>query len=71
MSNFDIVLERLLQLEDGISRTYKYTIHVNILESFQVFPWLLRTDLIVDRVLPVLEARINAVCIKIFIIQIQ
>ena len=65
MPNFDIVLEKLLQLEDAISRTYKYTIHVNILESFQIFPWLLRTDLSVDRVLPVLEARLNAVCKKI------
>ena len=65
MPNFDIVLEKLLQLEDAISRTYKYTIHVNILVSFQIFPWLLRTDLSVDRVLPVLEARLNAVCKKI------
>ena len=59
-----MVLDRVLHLEDIISQSYKYTAHVNILESFKLLPWLVRTDELVEKVLPILETRLNAVCKK-------
>jgi hypothetical protein len=66
MPGNQLVLKRLIQLENAISQSYKYTIHATILESFGLLPWLISTDSLVDKILSILEQRINAVSHKHF-----
>ena len=54
-----------MQLEEIISQSYKYNIHVNILDSFKMLPWLVRPEDLIDKVLPILDTRLNAVCKRI------
>ena len=65
MPGYQLVLDRLVQLEKSMSETYKYTLHSQVLASFSILPWLICTDLLVDKILPILETRLNAVIRKI------
>ena len=60
MPGHQLVIKRLLQLEQNTSATYKYSIHVQILEAFALLPRLICTDLLVDKILPVLDVRLNS-----------
>jgi hypothetical protein len=64
MPGHQLVLKRLVQLESTMSQSYKYTIHATILDSFVLLPWLVCTETLVDKILPILEQRMNAVTIK-------
>ena len=60
MPGYQLVLKRLIQLESTISQSYKYTIHALILEAFGQLPWLISTENLVEKVLPILEQRLDA-----------
>ena len=56
-----MVLKRLLQSEQTLSQSCKYSVHEQLLNSFSLLPWLICSELLIERVLPVLESRLNAV----------
>lgn len=61
MPGHQLVLKRLIELEKAISLSYKYSCHCLILESFTLLPWLVCTDVLIEKILPILEIRSNAV----------
>lgn len=61
MPGYQLVLKRLTTLENSISQTYKYNLHSTILDSFSLMPWLISTDNLIEKILPVLESRLNSV----------
>jgi len=66
-----LVLKRFLNLEEKISQTYKYNLHVEVLESFSILPSLFCTDILVERILPILELRLSSVRkVQFFIVMI-
>jgi hypothetical protein len=60
MPGYQLMLKRIIQLEQSTSQTYKYSIHVQILEAFALMPKLFSTDLLVEKVLPILDTRLNS-----------
>jgi serine/threonine-protein phosphatase 4 regulatory subunit 4 len=67
----DDILNKILKFEEDLNKTHKYNIHENILISFEQLPWLISTDELVDRVLPVLESRLNSRALPIRLASIQ
>lgn len=67
----DEILNKILKFEEDLSKTYKYNIHENILLSFEQLPWLICTDELVDRVLPVLDSRLSSRALPIRLASIQ
>ena len=60
MAGGQLVLKRLLKLEEATSLTCKYSLHCQLLRAFRLLPWLLATDALVDHVLPVLDRRVDS-----------
>ncbi len=61
MLEHHLVLRRLLQCEQTLSQSYRYSTHVQVLNAFALLPWLVCTETLVDKILPVLESRIKSV----------
>lgn len=57
MPGHQLVTKRLIKLEDTLSHTYKYAVHCEILQVFELLPWLLCTEILVDDILPILDKR--------------
>lgn len=64
MPGYQLILKKLFELEESVSQSYKYSLHVLILNSLALMPWLVSTDLLIERILPLLETRIDAVSPK-------
>ena len=60
MPGHQLMLKRIIQLEQSTSQTYKYSTHIQILDSFAIMPRLFCTDILVEKVLPVLDTRLNS-----------
>ncbi|CAF1034388.1 unnamed protein product, partial [Brachionus calyciflorus] len=65
MPGYQLVLKKLFELENSISQSYKYSLHVLILECFALLPYLVCTDILVEKILPMLEIRVNARAIPV------
>lgn len=61
MPGCQLIFKRLFELESSVSQSFKYSLHVLILDSLALTPWLVSTDVLVERVLPLLETRIDSV----------
>ena len=61
MPSHQIVVKRLINLEDSLSQSYKYAIHAEILQAFSLLPWLISTTDLVEKILPILRIRIQSV----------
>ena len=58
MPGCQLVTKRLLRLEESTSTLgYRYGQHCKILESFQLLPYCLCTDTLIDEILPILDKR--------------
>lgn len=64
MPGCQLVTKRLCKLEEVVSQGYKYALHCKILQAFELLPWLLCTDTLVDEILPILDKRSN--CVSVF-----
>ena len=61
MPGYQLVIKRLIKLEESISQTCQYSLHVEILDAFSLLPWLICTEFLIEEILPILEKRSNAV----------
>jgi len=62
MPGHQLVTKRLIKLEETISQSFKYSLHVDILQSFSLLPWVICTEFLVEEILPILDKRSNSVC---------
>lgn len=67
MPSHQYVLKRIVDLEDSINQTYKYSLQSEILKSFSLLPWLICTNDLIDKILPILRNRIQSVSIISFL----
>jgi hypothetical protein len=65
MPGYQLVLKRLIQLESSLSQSYKYTMHAQVIDCFGLLPWLLSTENLIEKILPILEKRMQAVIVFI------
>jgi hypothetical protein len=61
MPGSQLFMKRIVKLEQSISESYKYSLHAQILDSFSLLPWAICTDYLVEKILPILDKRIEAV----------
>ena len=61
MPGHPLVAKRLIKLEESLSQTYKYSLHVEILQAFALLPWVFCTEFLVEEILPILDKRTNSV----------
>jgi hypothetical protein len=61
MPGYQLVTKRLIKLEESISQTYKYSLHVDLLQAFALLPWVICTEFLVEEILPILDRRTNSV----------
>lgn len=61
MPGYQLIFKRLFELENSVSQSFKYSLHALILDSLALMPWLVSTDVLVERILPLLESRIDSV----------
>lgn len=61
MPGHQLVTKRLIKLEEAVSQSYKYSLHVDILQAFSLLPYVLCTEFLVEEVLPILDKRTNSV----------